>query len=148
MGDIVTACRAFSLRKLRLCGGILVFLVFARASEAQQSPAQPEKPAAGSPANPPAAEPPPFNPVPAEKDVDVATFYIKKGDPDAAISRLEEAIQLKPDYAKPRLLLGQIYEKKKENDNAVKYYREYLQVFPHAPDAKKIQARIDKLSSH
>jgi len=89
----------------------------------------------------------PYNPLPAEKDVEVATFYMRKGDPDAAIPRLEDAIQLKPDYAKPRAMLAQIYEKKGEKDNALKYYREYLKVYPHAPDAKKIQEKIAKLSN-
>lgn len=87
-----------------------------------------------------------YNPLPAEKDVEVATFYIKKGDPDAAIPRLEEAMKLKPDYAKPRLMLGEIYEKKGDKQNAVKYYSDYLQVYPHAPDAKKVRAKIAKLS--
>jgi Tfp pilus assembly protein PilF len=95
----------------------------------------------------PGADQPPFNPLPAEKDVDVATFYMKKGDPDAAIPRLEEAIKLNPNYAKPRLMLGEIYEKKKDNDKAVKYYQDYLKVLPHAPDAKKIQEKIAKLQS-
>jgi TolA-binding protein len=43
-------------------------------------------------------------------------------------------------------MLGELYEKKHENDSAVKYYREYLQVYPHAPDAKKVQEKIAKLS--
>lgn len=78
--------------------------------------------------------------------MEVATFYMRKGDPDASIPRLEEAIRLKPDYAKPRLLLAEIYEKKGDKQSAVKYYRDYLQVYPHAPDAKKIEAKINKLS--
>ena len=43
-------------------------------------------------------------------------------------------------------MLAEIYEKKGEKDNAAKYYQDYLKVFPHAPDAKKVQAKIDKLS--
>jgi len=87
-----------------------------------------------------------YNPLPAEQDVDVGTFYMHKGDLDAAIARFQDAIQLKENYAKPRLLLAQIYEKKHDNVNAVKYYKEYLQVYPHAPDAKKVQEKIEKLS--
>jgi len=95
----------------------------------------------------PGADQPPFNPLPAEKDLEVATFYMKKGDPDAAIPRLQEAIKLNPNLAKPYLLLGEIFEKKKDSDNAVKYYQQYLKVFPHASDAKKIQDKIAKLQS-
>jgi tetratricopeptide (TPR) repeat protein len=95
----------------------------------------------------PPQELPKYNPLPAEQDVEVGTYYMHKGDPDAAIGRFEDAIQLKADYAKPRMLLAQIYEKKGDKANAVKYYKEYLQVYPHAPDAKKVQAKIEKLTT-
>jgi tetratricopeptide (TPR) repeat protein len=88
-----------------------------------------------------------YNPLPAEQDVDVGEFYMHKGDVDAAIPRFEDAIQLRPNYAKPRLLLAEAYEKKGDKFNAVKYYKEYIKVFPGAPDAKKIQKKIEKLSS-
>ncbi len=71
---------------------------------------------------------------------------MRKGDPDASIPRLEEAIRLRPNYAKPRLMLAEIYEKKDDKENALKYYRDYLRVYPQAPDAKKIQKKIAKLS--
>ena len=95
----------------------------------------------------PPKELPKYNPLPAEQDVEVGTYYLHKGDADAAIGRFEDAIQLKADYAKPRMLLAQIYEKKGDKANAVKYYKEYLQVYPHAPDAKKVQAKIEKLTT-
>jgi tetratricopeptide (TPR) repeat protein len=89
---------------------------------------------------------PNYNPVDSEKDVEVGLFYMHKGDVDAAIPRFEDAISLRANYAKPRLLLGQAYEKKKDYPTAVKYYKEYLQVFPDAPDAKQVQHTIEKLS--
>lgn len=140
----------------RLCLiGLLAFCcstLRAQQSPAGSQPAQPAQPAndssSRSPASAAASAPPTeqYNPLPAEKDVEVATFYMRKGDPDASIPRLEEAIKLKPNYAKPRLMLGEIYEKKGDKENAVKYYREYLQVYPHAPDAKKVEGKIAKLS--
>lgn len=81
----------------------------------------------------------------AEQDIEVADFYLHKGDPDAAIPRLEEAAHLRPDYGKPRLLLADCYEKKHDPDNAVKYLKEYLKVYPSAPDAKKVRDKIKKL---
>jgi tetratricopeptide (TPR) repeat protein len=95
----------------------------------------------------PPQELPKYNPLPAEQDVEVGTYYMHKGDAEAAISRFEDAIQLKADYAKPRMLLAQIYEKKGDKADAVKYYKEYLQVYPHAPDAKKVHAKIEKLTT-
>jgi tetratricopeptide (TPR) repeat protein len=137
---------------LRHYGALCAFFLAALVSQAQQTPARPNPPPPDSSSSSSssaqaqqAAEQ--YNPLPAEKDVEVAGYYIRKGDPDASIPRLEEAIKLKPDYAKPRLMLAQIYEKKRDNENAVKYYKEYLQVLPHAPDAKKVQEKIAKLSA-
>lgn len=123
-------------------------------NQGQPNQGQPNKPDAGdsgesSSKQPDLAPPndkPAYNPLPAEQDVDVGEFYMHKGDVDAAIPRFEDAIQLRPNYAKPRLLLAEAYEKKGEKSNAVKYYKEYLKVFPGAPDAKKIQKKIEKLS--
>lgn len=87
-----------------------------------------------------------YNPFPAEQDIEVGMFYLHKGDVDAAIDRFLDAIQQRPNFAKPRLLLGKAYEKKHDNESAVKYYKEYLQVLPGAPDAKEVRKKIEKLS--
>ena len=42
--------------------------------------------------------------------------------------------------------LAECYEKKGDPSEAVRYYKEYLQVLPNAPDAKKVQQKIEKLS--
>jgi tetratricopeptide (TPR) repeat protein len=117
-----------------------------------QAPPADAPPDSASNPNPKAAPPPPatenstYDPVTAEEDVEVGQFYVRKGDVDAAIGRFQDAIRLRSNFAKPRLLLGELYEKKGDKTDAVKYYREYLQVLPHAPDAKKVQNRIEKLS--
>jgi TolA-binding protein len=87
-----------------------------------------------------------YNPLPAQQDIEVGMYYLHKGDVDAAIDRFLDAIQRRPNFAKPRLLLGKAYEKKHDNESAVKYYKEYLQVLPGAPDAKEVQKKIEKLS--
>jgi outer membrane protein assembly factor BamD (BamD/ComL family) len=89
----------------------------------------------------------PPTPASPEEDIEVAEYYIRKGDPDAAIPRLEEVIQLRPKLAKPRLMLAEIYEKRGDAPDAIKCYKEYLQVFPSAPDAKKIEKKIEKLTN-
>ena len=83
----------------------------------------------------------------AEKDMEVGTFYMHKGDTDAAIPRFQDAIRKQPKLGKPRILLAEAYEKKGDNLNAVKSYQESLRAFPHAPDKKKIEKKIEKLSS-
>ncbi len=89
----------------------------------------------------------PPTPASPEEDMEVAEYYIRKGDPDAAIPRLEEAIGEKPNFAKPCLMLAEIFEKRGDVPDALKYYRDYLKSYPSAPDAKKIQKKIEKLAS-
>jgi cytochrome c-type biogenesis protein CcmH/NrfG len=113
------------------------------------------------PASPPSSSSPPpgqskpaapkkdiatFDPPSAEKDVDVGSYYMRKGDVNAAIPRFQEAVELKPHFAKARLLLGEAYEKAHDKDSAAKTYQDYLKEFPNAPDAKKIQKKIEKLT--
>jgi uncharacterized protein YktA (UPF0223 family) len=43
-------------------------------------------------------------------------------------------------------MLAEVYEKKGDTAAALKYYKEYLQVFPSAPDQKKIEKKIEKLA--
>jgi len=82
----------------------------------------------------------------ADKDIQVAGFYMRKGDIDAAIGRFHDAADAAPHYAKPRMLLAEAYEKKDDKPSAVKYYKEYLQVDPAAPDKQKVLKKIEKLS--
>ncbi|HXO88847.1 MAG TPA: tetratricopeptide repeat protein [Candidatus Acidoferrales bacterium] len=105
-----------------------------------------ESSSSSTPKAPPASDLTTYDPVTAEEDVEVGQFYVRKGDIDAAIGRFQDAIRLRSNFAKPRLLAAEAYEKKGDKVDAVKYYKEYLQVFPKAPDAKKIQSRIEKLS--
>jgi tetratricopeptide (TPR) repeat protein len=120
----------------------------------QKSPNPPAGPAPGEsssskPTNQPPATTPDagtYDPVSAEDDIEVGTFYMHKGDIDAAISRYKDAIRLRSNFAKPRLLLAEAYEKKGDKSSELKYYKEYLEVFPKAPDAKRIQNKIAKLS--
>ena len=89
---------------------------------------------------------PAWDPFHAAQDIEVGTFYMHKGDMDAAIGRFQDAIRLRPNFAKPRILIAEIYEKKGDKSEALHYYKEYLQVFPDAPDAKRVQKKIAQLS--
>ena len=130
---------------------LLISLPLAARQDGQKPPADsqsasPQESSSKRDVNPPPTSTPAYNPLPAEKDVEVGTFYMHKGDLDAAISRFEDAIAARPNYAKPRLLMAQAYEKKHDKEQAIKFYKEYLRVFPDAPDAKSVQKKIDKLS--
>ena len=142
-----------ALGQLAIAVLLLALPVGARQND-QKPPNPPAGPAPGEsssskPTNQPPATTPDtgnYDPVSAEDDIEVGTFYMHKGDIDAAISRYKDAIRLRSNFAKPRLLLAEAYEKKNDKAGALKYYKEYLVVFPKAPDAKKIQSRIEKLS--
>jgi predicted Zn-dependent protease len=132
--------------------GVLLCLPISLVAQQKQPPATPPAapsspaPAAGQ-ASSPQADAATYDPVSAEQDIVVGNFYMHKGDIDAAITRFKDAITARPNFAKPRLLLAEAYEKKKDNTSAVKYYKEYLQVSPHASDAKRIEKKISDLSA-
>jgi tetratricopeptide (TPR) repeat protein len=83
----------------------------------------------------------------AEQSLEVGEFYMKKGDLDAAADRFKDAIQYKPNLAKPHLLLGKIAEKKNDKAAAVRYYEQYLEILPDTPEAKKVRKRISELDA-
>ena len=112
-------------------GGAFLGTTGARAQTLPQPPPPPEDPA-----------PDPYH---AAKSVEIGQFYMKKGKYEAAIDRFRDAIRLQPKLALPRRLLGEAYEKQKDNSAAVEWYRKYLEVFPQAEDATAIRRRIEIL---
>ena len=92
-----------------------------------------------------APDQPKWDPLRAEKDLDVGKYYMKKGDIDAAIDRFQDAAEAKPGYAIPYRFLGECYEKKGQKKPAVKAYQRYLDLYPHAEDGERIRKKIEKL---
>jgi tetratricopeptide (TPR) repeat protein len=92
-----------------------------------------------------APDQPTWDPLRAEKDLEVGQYYMKKGDIDAAIDRFQDATQAKPGYAIPFRYLGDAQEKKGLKKQAIKSYQRYLDLYPHAEDGDKIHKKIDKL---
>jgi tetratricopeptide (TPR) repeat protein len=92
-----------------------------------------------------APDQPKWDPLRAEKDLQVGKYYMNKGDLDAAIDRFLDAAEAKPGYAIPFRLLGEAYEKKGQKKPAVKAYQRYLDLYPKAEDGDKIRKKIEKL---
>jgi tetratricopeptide (TPR) repeat protein len=92
-----------------------------------------------------APEQPKWDPLRAEKDMQVGEYYMHKGDLDAAIDRFEDATVAKPGYAVPFRFLGEAQEKKGLKKRAIKSYQRYLDLYPKAEDKDKIQKKIEKL---
>ena len=138
-----------------------VFLLFAvRPIQAQDPPQE----SSSRPASPPddmkpkssskqkkdtatksAPDQPTWDPLRAEKDLEVGQYYMKKGDVDAAIDRFQDATTAKPGYAIPFRFLGEAQEKKGLKKQAIKSYQRYLDLYPHAEDGDKVRKKIEKL---
>lgn len=114
------------------------------AAPPKKQDAKPAKPNTDS-ATQSAPDQPTWDPLRAEKDMQVGTYYMHKGDLDAAIDRFQDATTAKPGYALPFLRLGEAQEKKGLKRQAIKSYTRYLDLYPHAEDKDKIQKKIDKL---
>jgi tetratricopeptide (TPR) repeat protein len=92
-----------------------------------------------------APDQPNWDPLRAEKDLEVGQYYMHKGDVDAAIDRFQDATLAKPGYAIPFRFLGEAQEKKGLKKQAIKSYQRYLDLYPHAEDGDKIRKKIEKL---
>jgi tetratricopeptide (TPR) repeat protein len=88
---------------------------------------------------------PVFDPLHAERSVEIGTFYLRTGKIDAAIDRFAEAAHYEPSLAKPWRFLGEAYEKKGAYSSAIESYKKYLEILPGAEDARKVQKRISLL---
>jgi len=94
-----------------------------------------------------APDQPMWDPLRAEKDLEVGQYYLRKGDMDAAIDRFLDAAAAKPGYAIPFRFLGEAQERKGLKRDALKSYTRYLDLYPHAEDKEKIEKKIEKLRS-
>lgn len=142
-----------------LYAGLLLPLILAVASpysRAQAPPGTPsgtpapQKPDSKSTADPngqSAPDQPTWDPLRAEKDLEIGRYYMRKGDVDAAMDRFQDAITAKPGYALPFRYLAEAQEKKGMKKQAIKSYTRYLDLYPSAEDADKIHKKIDKLRS-
>jgi tetratricopeptide (TPR) repeat protein len=88
---------------------------------------------------------PTWDPLRAEKDLEVGQYYMKKGDLDAAIDRFQDATEARPGYAIPFRYMGEAQEKKGLKKQAIKSYQRYLDLYPHAEDTAKIKKKLEKL---
>jgi tetratricopeptide (TPR) repeat protein len=111
------------------------------------APKKPDKKQKPDTATQNAPDQPSWDPLRADKDLEVGQYYMRKGDVDAAIDRFEDATTAKPGYAIPFRFLGEAQEKRGLKKEAIKSYSRYLDLFPHAPDGDKIRKKIDKLRS-
>ena len=118
--------------------------------EAPKAPATPAAPAAQE------QEPPEedanlkpkvyaFNPLQANKELQVGVEYFKKHSYKAAAGRFREATRWNPNLAEAWLRLGEAEEKRKNRKDAKDAYAKYLELQPDAKDAAEIRKKIASL---
>src|SRR5580693_2313099 len=143
-----TATPMNTLYSIRILAAFSI-LFAALAMNAQNPPPDPSSKPAKSPnkdsATQSAPDQPIWDPLRADKDMEVGQYYLHKGDVDAAIDRFQDAILAKPGYAIPFRFLGEAQEKKGLKKQAIKSYQRYLDLYPHAEDGDKIRKKIEKL---
>jgi tetratricopeptide (TPR) repeat protein len=122
----------------------------------KDSSSKPAEPPSAPPLKPPAKpnkdnatqnapDQPTWDPLRAEKDMEVGQYYMRKGDVEAAIDRFQDATLAKPGYAIPFRFLGEAQEKRGLKKQAIKSYQRYLDLYPHAEDGDKIKKKLEKL---
>ena len=120
-------------------------------ASAQQAPKDQPKPAA------PQVQAPPeedenlkvkeysFNPLQANKELQVGLEYFRKHSYKAAAGRFREATRWNPNLAEAWLRLGEAEEKRKNTKDAKEAYAKYLELQPEAKDAAEIHKKIASL---
>jgi tetratricopeptide (TPR) repeat protein len=83
-----------------------------------------------------------FNPVQAQKELQIGNYYFKKGSYSAARIRYLEATQWNPGYAEAFLRLGETYEKLKDRPGSRKAYEKYLELEPKGKEAAGVRAKL------
>lgn len=83
-----------------------------------------------------------FNPLQAEKELQIGGFYFKRSRFKAASLRFDEATKWNPALAEAWRMLGEAREKLDDGPGAVTAYRKFLEL---APDSKQAGAVKKKL---
>jgi len=83
-----------------------------------------------------------FNPLQANKEVEIGNYYFKKHNYRAAAKRFTEAIKWNPGFAEAFLRLGETDEKLRDKNAARLAYSKYLELQPGAKNAEDIKKRL------
>jgi tetratricopeptide (TPR) repeat protein len=86
-----------------------------------------------------------FNPLQAQKEIEIGKEYFKKHSFGAAAGRFRNATKFNEGNAEAWRLLGESEEKLKDVKAAREAYAKYLEVASNAKDAAEIKKRLQKL---
>lgn len=83
-----------------------------------------------------------FNPHQAKREMDVGSFYLKKGSYAAAAARFREAVKWHPRLADAYRKLGEAHHKGGELQKALEAYQKSLEIEPKGKKAREAQKNI------
>jgi tetratricopeptide (TPR) repeat protein len=83
-----------------------------------------------------------FNPVQAQKELQIGNYYFKIGSYTAAKLRFTEATKWNPNSAEAYLRLGDTYDKLKDRPATRKAYEKYLELEPKGKEAAAVKAKL------
>lgn len=89
----------------------------------------------------------PWSPYKADNDVEVGTFYMKRGNYKAAEARFRDALYWQDNDAVATYRLAVLLEKEKRFAEARPYFDSYLKILPHgeySEDCKKALVRLNE----
>lgn len=86
-----------------------------------------------------------FNPIQAQKELQVGDFYFKKKSYRAAAGRYERASKWQPDLAEAYYKIGVSREKLEQADQAVAAFQKYLELSPSGRKAEEVKKKIAQL---
>lgn len=120
-------------------------------------PGQEQKPAETKPAEEQEQAPPEedvtekpkeysFNPLQAEREVRIGTFYFHKGSYRAAAQRFEEATKWNPNFAEAYFLLGEAEEKQRAWNAARDAYQKFLDMAADDKRVPEVRKKVEKLT--
>jgi tetratricopeptide (TPR) repeat protein len=150
------AVEGYNLTMSRWVFALFFSSLLALPARAQDQPKQPSKPPAQQPAPTVEQEPPEedanlkpkeytFNPLQANKELQVGLEYFRRHSYKAAAGRFREATNWNPNLAEAWLRLGEAEEKRKNRKDARDAYAKYLDLQPEAKDATEIRKKIASL---
>lgn len=86
-----------------------------------------------------------FNPIQAQKELNIGNFYFKKGSWRAAAMRYDEATKWNPGYPEAWLRLGEAREKMGDREGMASAFKQFLEVAPEHKRAAEVRKKLASL---
>jgi Tfp pilus assembly protein PilF len=80
-----------------------------------------------------------------DEDINVAKFYLNRGNFNAAYLRSKDAVKTEPDYAETHFSLAQAAQKMNKSDEAKAEYNAYLKLSPGGDNARAAHKALEEL---